>query len=33
MTVTYRILETRRPAEDLVLGYVRADFTFPDGPR
>jgi uncharacterized protein (TIGR02246 family) len=31
MTVTYRILETRRPAEDLVLGYVRADFAFPDG--
>jgi uncharacterized protein (TIGR02246 family) len=31
MTVTYRILETRRPAEELVLGYVRADFAFPDG--
>ena len=30
MTATYRILETRRPTEDLVLGYVRADFTFPD---
>jgi uncharacterized protein (TIGR02246 family) len=33
MTVTYRILETRRPAEELVLGYVRADFAFPDGHR
>ena len=30
MTVTYRILETRRPTEDLVVGYVRADFAFPD---
>ena len=30
MTVAYRILETRRPTEELVLGYVRADFTFPD---
>ena len=30
MTVTYRMLETRRPTEDLVLGYVRADFAFPD---
>lgn len=30
MTVTYRVLETRRPAEDLVLGYVRADFAYPD---
>ena len=29
--VAYRILETRRPTEELVLGYVRADFTFPDG--
>ncbi len=24
------MLETRRPTEDLVLGYVRADFAFPD---
>ena len=32
MTVAYRILETRRPATDLVLGYVAADFTFPDRP-
>ena len=31
MTVTYRILETRRPTEELALGYVRADFAFPDG--
>jgi uncharacterized protein (TIGR02246 family) len=31
MSVSYRIMETRRAAEDLVLGYVRADFTFPDG--
>ncbi len=31
MTVTYRILETRRPTEELVLGYVRAEFSFPDG--
>jgi uncharacterized protein (TIGR02246 family) len=30
MTVTYRILETYRPTEELVLGYVRADFMFPD---
>ena len=30
MTVTYQILETRRPTEELVLSYVRADFAFPD---
>jgi uncharacterized protein (TIGR02246 family) len=30
MAVAYRILETRRPAGELVLGYVRADFAFPD---
>jgi hypothetical protein len=30
MTVIYRILETRRPADELVLGYVCADFGFPD---
>ena len=30
MTVTYRILETRRPTAELVTGYVRADFAFPD---
>jgi uncharacterized protein (TIGR02246 family) len=32
MTVTYSILETRKPTEELVLGYVRADFAFPDRP-
>jgi uncharacterized protein (TIGR02246 family) len=32
MTVTYRLLETRRPAHDLVLGYAKADFAFPDRP-
>lgn len=32
MTVTYRVLETRRPTEQLALGYVRADFAFPDRP-
>jgi hypothetical protein len=32
MTVAYRILETRRPAADLALGYLDADFTFPDRP-
>jgi uncharacterized protein (TIGR02246 family) len=29
MTVSYRILETRTPTPELVLGYVRADFAFP----
>lgn len=32
MTVAYRILESRRPADDLVLGYVQAEFSFPDRP-
>ena len=32
MTVTYRVLETRRPTEELVLGFVRADFAFPNEP-
>jgi uncharacterized protein (TIGR02246 family) len=32
MTVAYRVLESRRPADDLVLGYVTADFSFPDRP-
>jgi uncharacterized protein (TIGR02246 family) len=32
MTVTYRVLETRRPTEELVLGYLHADFAFPDRP-
>jgi uncharacterized protein (TIGR02246 family) len=30
MTVSYRVLETRRAAKELMLGYVRADFAFPD---
>jgi uncharacterized protein (TIGR02246 family) len=32
MTVTYRILETRSVAAELVVGYVRADFAYPDRP-
>jgi uncharacterized protein (TIGR02246 family) len=31
LTVEYNILETRRLTPDQVLGYVHADFTFPDG--
>jgi uncharacterized protein (TIGR02246 family) len=31
LTVEYQILQTRRLAADQVLGYVHADFTFPDG--
>lgn len=31
LTVAYRILQTRRLADDVVLGYVRADFRTPDG--
>jgi uncharacterized protein (TIGR02246 family) len=31
LTVEYQILQTRRLADDQVLGYVHADFTFPDG--
>jgi uncharacterized protein (TIGR02246 family) len=30
MTVTYRILETRSPAAGLVVGYLGADFAYPD---
>ena len=30
MTVSYRVLETRRPTEELVVGHVRADFAYPD---
>jgi uncharacterized protein (TIGR02246 family) len=30
MTVDYRIRETRRPAADVVLGWVEADFHFTD---
>ena len=32
MTATYRILETRRPADKLILGYLNVDFTFIDQP-
>lgn len=32
MTAEYRILETRRPADDLVLGYLSVDFSFTDRP-
>lgn len=31
LTVRYRVLETRTPAEGVVLGFTRADFTFADG--
>ncbi len=31
LTVRYRILETRTPADGMLLGYLRADFEFPDG--
>jgi len=31
LTVEYQILATRRLAPDQVLGYVHADFAFPDG--
>jgi uncharacterized protein (TIGR02246 family) len=30
MTVTYRILESRRPAAGVVLGYLHATFSYPD---
>jgi len=32
MTAAYRILETRRLADDLVLGYLDVDFSFTDRP-
>jgi uncharacterized protein (TIGR02246 family) len=32
MAVTYRILESRRPADDVVLGYLAATFSYPDRP-
>lgn len=32
MTAAYRVLETRRPADDLVLGYLGVDFSFTDRP-
>lgn len=31
LTVDYRFHEIRRPADDVALGYLRADFTRPDG--
>jgi hypothetical protein len=30
MTAAYRILETRRPTDNLILGYLSVDFTFTD---
>jgi uncharacterized protein (TIGR02246 family) len=32
MTVTYQILESRSPADDIVLGYLAAMFSYPDRP-
>jgi uncharacterized protein (TIGR02246 family) len=32
MTATYTTLETRRPASDLVLGYLSVGFSFTDRP-
>jgi hypothetical protein len=32
LTAGYKILETRRPAADLVLGYLGVDFSFADRP-
>lgn len=32
MTAAYRILETRQPADDIVLGYLSVDFSFTDRP-
>jgi len=32
LAAEYRILETRRPADDLVFGYLGVDFTFTDRP-
>lgn len=32
MTVSYRVLETRPVASHAVLGYLNADFSFPDQP-
>ena len=31
LTVRYRVLETRAPADGVLLGYLRADFGFADG--
>jgi hypothetical protein len=32
MRATYRVLETRRPADELILGYLSVDFAFTDRP-
>jgi hypothetical protein len=32
LTAAYRILETRSPADNLVLGYLAVDFSFADRP-
>ncbi|MEU8001980.1 hypothetical protein AB0B66_12525 [Catellatospora sp. NPDC049111] len=32
MTAAYRLLETRRLADDVVLGYLAVDFSFTDRP-
>ncbi|MGW4339722.1 hypothetical protein ACWEK5_44115 [Rhodococcus koreensis] len=32
LTAAYRILETRRLADDVVLGYLNRDFSFTDRP-
>lgn len=32
MEVSYRILESRSPADDVVLGYLAATFSYPDRP-
>ncbi|MEV0204531.1 MULTISPECIES: YybH family protein [unclassified Streptomyces] len=32
MTAAYRIVETRRPADNLVLGYLDVEFSFTDRP-
>ncbi|MEQ4720518.1 hypothetical protein [Nonomuraea sp. B19D2] len=32
LTASYTILETRRPADDLVLGYMSVDFAFAGRP-
>jgi uncharacterized protein (TIGR02246 family) len=32
MAVTYEVLESRRPTDDVAIGYLRATFTFVDRP-
>jgi len=32
LAAAYRIVETRSPADDLVLGYLAVDFSIPDRP-